>query len=113
MFPFPTTISDFVIWLGTPAAGGVIFSLLLERISAWRNWHSPIKSHITVAIFVSLPFVAQGANIALRSCAPEVVRAVDDVLALAMSGLLAWAASQYAHAVDPVCNKDTKPCCEK
>lgn len=99
--PFPTDLAGFVLWLAGAAAPGVVISLVLERIAAFRDWKSPWKSRVIVAIFVGLPFVSRGLAALLAQLPPETVAAVQDVLALAFAGLAAWAASQYAHGSDP------------
>lgn len=103
--PFPTDLAGFVLWLAGAAAPGVVISLVLERIAAFREWQSPWKSRVIVLVFVGLPFVSQGLSALLASLPPETVKAVQDVLNLAFAGLAAWAASQYAHGADPERNR--------
>ena len=101
MFTFPTDLQGFVVWLGTAGAGGVIVAMLLERVAAFRNWKSPFKGYAVMLLFVLLPFASNVAQWALTSLDPAVLAKVQQVLGLALTGLLAWGASQYGHQSDP------------
>lgn len=100
-FPFPTDITQFLAWLGTSAAGGVIVSLLLERIPAFRDWKSEWKGRVIMALFVALPVVSAALLPLVQSIDPAVLAEVQKWLGLALGGLVAWGASQYAHDADP------------
>jgi hypothetical protein len=101
MFPFPTDVQSFVLWIGSAGAGGVFMALVLERIPAFRDLSSPWKSRLVVALFVALPYVAAGLSELIARLDPATVAAVQYWLSLGLAGLTAWAASQYAHGADP------------
>lgn len=101
MFTFPTDLQSFIVWLGTTGAGGVIVAMLLERIPAFRNWKSPAKGHTVMALFVALPFLSAGGQWALSRLDPAILANVQWALGSALTGLLAWGASQYGHKSDP------------
>lgn len=99
--PFPSELSAFAVWLGQAVAGGVVLSLLLERIPQFAAWHGKGKGLVVAALFVLLPFAGQGLSIALSKLDPSTVALVNDFLNKALIGLAAWGASQYAHDADP------------
>lgn len=104
MFPFPIELNEFVIWLGSAGAAGVIVSLLLERLPAFQALSATHKHMAVLAVFVFLPFVAQVAqwSLGLPLVWPSEPQAwARWALALALQGLVAWGASQYAHGADP------------
>ncbi len=101
LIPFPLDPIAFLAWLATPAAAAVIIALVLERITAWRNWRSPWKGRAVVALFVLLPYVAAGLQLLAARVDPQLVAGVSLVLAWGLQGLFAWSASQYAHDADP------------
>jgi hypothetical protein len=96
-FPFPTDIGAFIVWLGTAGAGGLIVSLGLEKIASWVEWKSPLKTYVTVALFVALPFLSQLLQYAYAQLDPALAAQIQGYLNLAIGGLAAWAASQVAH----------------
>lgn len=100
-FPFPTEVTAFIVWLGGNTAGGVIVSLVLERIQAYKDWKSPAKGWLTAGLFVALPFISTGLQALLASLPAETVAQVNHYLALAFAGLTAWGVSQFAHKADP------------
>lgn len=101
MFTFPTDLQSFIVWLGTTGAGGVIVSMLLERIPAFRDWRSPVKGYVVMALFIALPFLSSAGQLALARLDPAILANVQWALGSALTGLLAWGASQYGHRSDP------------
>ena len=101
MFTFPTDIQEFLIWLGTTGAGGVIVAMLLERVPKFRDWKSPLKGYAVMALFVALPFLSAAGQWALTALDPAVLARVQWAVGSALTGLLAWGASQYGHKSDP------------
>jgi len=105
MFPFPTEPLEFLVWLGAPASAGVIVSLLLERAGWFQALASEAKARLVFITFLVLPFASAlggavlGAEVAIPTDPQAIARWA---LALALQGLTAWGASQYAHGSDPL-----------
>ena len=99
-FPFPITLPEFIIWLGSAGTGGVIVALSLERWSKFKNWKSPLKQWVVISIFVGLPFFSDLGLWAYNRVDPAQLKIVQDVLAKLLFALMAWAASQFAHKAD-------------
>lgn len=97
MITFPTNLNEFIVWLGTNGAAGIIISLLLEKNVKWTNWASPLKSYVVICLFVAIPFLAQAAQWGLTVADPVVLLYVKWLVATTMAGLTAWATSQYSH----------------
>jgi len=99
--PFPTTLSEIAVWLLSAGAAGLIVSLLMERVSVFKQWRSPLKKWCVIALFIGLPYVGLALKWALSVIDPVIVSKVQEYLNLAIYGLAMWASSQYAHDKDP------------
>lgn len=98
--PFPTELTQFALWLISGGATGVIVSLLLERIPQFKNWKSPLKTTVTLGLFMAIPFFGKVVLWAITTLDPATLKTIQDTLTLAFSGLVAWGASQFAHGYD-------------
>jgi hypothetical protein len=107
-FPFPTTPSEFITWLGLPGVAGVIIAVLLERNAKFRAWKSPWKGRLVLALFLLLPVLARLAALAVAALDPATLKQVESVVSLLMSGLIAYSSSQYAHTNDDAGPLDVK-----
>lgn len=105
--PFPTTLSEIAVWLLTAGAAGLIVSLLMERVPAFKQWHSPLKRYAVIALFVGLPYVGLLLQWALSVVDPAIVTSAEKYLNLAIYGLAMWASSQYVHDKDPASKQQT------
>lgn len=104
MFPFPVDPKEFVVWLLTDAAAGVIIALLFERAKWFQALSSQGKHRLVLFTFLALPFLsvlgqwAFGLPVVLPS-GPQAIALW--AFGLLFRGLTAWGASQYGHGVDP------------
>lgn len=107
---FPTDLLGFIQWAGGTGlaiVAGVIVSLGLERISWFKNWQSPHKGLVVIALFIVLPIFFDFAASMLARLDEQTVAVIQHYLLLALSGLIAWGSSQYSHAKDPEKKKDS------
>lgn len=94
MLPFPTDLQQFVIWLGSPVAVGVLVAYLLEQFSFWHKLEPQHKRLIVFALSVALPPLSQWIQ---GHATPGMFSQVDTVYQLALQGLFLWLGSQVAH----------------
>ncbi len=98
--PFPTEISQFIIWMASGGATGILASLLFERWPVFRNWKHPLKKLVTLVFFIAVPFLGKLGLWAVQVIDPAVLKVIQDILATAFIGLVAWGSSLFAHAYD-------------
>ena len=111
-FPFPVTVNEFVVWLASAGAAGVLVSMLLERFSLFQKLSGTAKHYSVLALFALLPIVSLVLQVALglyeKPLPVTPQEWVKFVLELIVQGLTAWASSQWAHAKDPQRDKAIK-----
>jgi len=96
----PATLLAFVQWIASPAVAALIVSVGLERWSWFQSLTSSEKTYGVLLLFVGLPFVSQILAFALAQLPADVVATVNGVYVTALSGLAAWALSQFVHKWD-------------
>ena len=93
---FPTTLNEFLIWLGSPLAAGWIISTLLEQWALFQNFTPDVKRLVTLIITVGLPVV----SLVLRTNLPaETIAQLAPIFEAVAVGFVTWAGSQAVHAV--------------
>lgn len=104
-FPFPVTVEEFVVWLASAGAAGVLVSMLLERFAPFQKLSETAKHYSVLGLFALLPLVSLALQVTLGLYAKPLPANSQEwvkfVLSLLLQGLTAWASSQYAHAKDP------------
>lgn len=104
MFPFPTDPLEFIKWLASPIAWGLIVTLVLERWSYFQGLTSKQKKWGAFLGFIVLAFVAVGLThiFVAPIVFPSDPRGVSLwALGVVMQGVTSWGASQYGHSADP------------
>ena len=96
--PFSTLIVEVARWIGTPAA----IALILERIPKFKQWNSPLKFWVVMALFVGLPYFGQVAVWATSQVPAEILAQVQKFVDFALLGLGWWSVSKLTHANDYV-----------
>lgn len=94
--PFSTLLVEVARWVGTPAA----IALILERIPKFREWKSPLKFWVVMALFVGLPYCGQLAVWATSAVDTAILAQVQKFVDVALIGLSWWSVSQLTHAND-------------
>jgi len=93
---FPNTLNEFIVWLGTPAAAGWVIAVFLEQWGVFQALSTNIKRVTTLVVTLGLPVLSK---LVLDGVEPETLDQIAPWFAILSTGLLAWAASQTAHAV--------------
>jgi len=93
---FPNTLNEFIVWLGTPAAAGWVIASLLEQWGVFQALTPGVKRLAALVLTVGLPVLSK---VVLDGVAPETLDQVAPWFAIVATGLITWAASQTAHAV--------------
>ena len=94
--PFSTLVVEFAKYIGTPAA----IALIIERIPKFKEWKSPFKFFVVMALFIVLPYFGQLAVWATSAVDPAVLAEVQKFVNIALVGLTFWSVSQLTHAND-------------
>lgn len=98
--PFET-FGDFLSWIFSPSAGGLVIvmwfiSWTLEKAEFWANLNSKLKLVITYVASILL-----GIGAYLLSENEALVTAIEPYFKVVLSVTVAWLATQVAHENNP------------